>query len=108
MVQREILNIIQEFAKLVKHSGVIVDEIYLFGSHALGKATPDSDIDIAVISSGFGKNRYEEGKRLRQLAWRVDPRIEPVPIEKSKFVENDWVPLVYEIKKNGLSIEIAA
>jgi predicted nucleotidyltransferase len=37
-----------------------VSKVIIFGSHAKGKANPDSDIDIAVISSQFGKNNFKE------------------------------------------------
>mgnify|MGYP005608611547 CR=1 FL=1 len=40
----------------------------------------DSDIDVAIISPDFGRNRFEEKKLLMQAARRIDPRIEPVPI----------------------------
>lgn len=34
--------------------------VYLFGSHAAGKATPLSDIDICVIAPGIGEKEKTE------------------------------------------------
>jgi len=36
----------------------------------------------------------------------VDPRIEPVPVSLQSWKEDMWVPLFYEIKKNGVEIKI--
>ena len=44
-----------------------------------GRNHAGSDLDIAVVSPDFGKDRFEEGKLLRRIAWRIDPRIEPIP-----------------------------
>jgi predicted nucleotidyltransferase len=43
---------------------------------------PDSDIDVAVISKDFGKDRVEEGMTLFRIAGKIDPRLEPVPFSK--------------------------
>ena len=40
----------------------------LYGSYAKGKAHPDSDIDVAVVSKHFGKDKVEEGIMLFELA----------------------------------------
>jgi len=108
MVQEKIINIVSQYIAVIKSEGIVVDEVYVYGSYATGKSGSDSDIDVAIISSAFGKDRYEEGKRLRQLAWRIDPRIEPLPISTQSFLENDWVPIIHEIKTKGIAIKIAA
>ncbi|HEX9975403.1 MAG TPA: nucleotidyltransferase domain-containing protein, partial [bacterium] len=43
-----------------------IAKIILYGSQISGIAHKDSDIDIAVISPDFGKDRFEEGARLFQ------------------------------------------
>lgn len=102
MVSREIIKIVSDFTKAINQDGIKIGYIYIYGSYASGLATKDSDIDVAVVSPDFGKDRYEEGKRLRQIAWRIDPRIEPIPISQRSFLEDDWIPLIYEIKTKGL------
>jgi hypothetical protein len=41
---------------------------------------------------------------LMQLAWRIDPRLHPVPFSSESFDKDTWVPLVHEIQKNGIVI----
>ncbi len=108
MASQEIVDIVSTFVKALRKKGIQIDQVFIYGSYAAGTAKKDSDIDIAVISPDFGKDRYEEGKLLRQVAWRVDPRIEPVPISKTSFLEYDWVPLIHEIKTKGIPVKIAA
>lgn len=107
MVTEEILNIIQAYVTVLRDRGVTVDKVILFGSQAAGTANPVSDIDLAVVSPGFGNNRYEEGKLLLQLAWRIDRRLQPIPLAFGALEEQDWVPLYHEIRTNGLEVQVA-
>jgi hypothetical protein len=45
---------------------------------------------------------------LRRIAGKVDPRLEPVPIAFEAFERDTWLPLIYEIKVNGLELEVAS
>jgi predicted nucleotidyltransferase len=108
MVSKEIVNIATRFTKALKKGGIIVERVFLYGSYAYGKPRKVSDIDIAIISPDFGKDPYEEGKLLRQLAWRIDTRLEPVPISSESFLNDEWIPLIHEIKTRGIPVEIAA
>lgn len=108
MVLAEVIEIVSEFVKALKSRGIRVERAFVYGSYAQGRPRKESDIDVAIVSPDFGKDRYEEGKLLRQIAWRIDSRLEPVPISKESFLKNDWIPLNYEIKTKGISIKIAA
>ena len=66
----------------------------------------DSDIDLAIVSSNFGKDRFEGGKLLLKLAWRVDSRIQPLPFSLDAIEKSNWIPLIHEIKKNGVEITV--
>ena len=45
-----------------------LDRVILFGSHAQGRARPDSDVDIAIVSNGFnGKNIFQRARMMRGL-----------------------------------------
>ena len=78
----------------------------LYGSYATGKHHKYSDIDVAVISRDFGKDRIKEGMKLFEIAAKVDPRIESVPISLNSYQMDTWVPLVYEIRKNGIEVSL--
>lgn len=107
MVAPKIVVIISNFVNALKEKGIRVEQVYLYGSYAYGEPKHESDIDIAVVSPDFGKDRYEEGKLLRQIAWRINSRIEPIPISKESFLNDDWIPLVYEIKARGVPVKVA-
>lgn len=64
------------------------DKIVLFGSHAKGQATLDSDIDLLVVGD-FGDSRYLRDRELRQLMWQSPVRVDlhsatPTEIEEQQ------------------------
>lgn len=107
MVNPEIRNIVTRFVEAVIKKGIHVERVVLYGSYASGKIHAGSDIDLAIISPDFGKDRFEEGKMLLQTAWRIDPRIEPVPISLESYNNDTWVPLIYEIRQHGVELKVA-
>lgn len=52
-MDKEIHCIIDEYKKKLEAMGVRVKKIILYGSHALGKAREDSDIDLLILSDDF-------------------------------------------------------
>ena len=107
MVDPEIRDIILRFVKALTKNGIRVEKAVLYGSWASGKVHSGSDLDLAIISPDFGKDRFEEGKKLLQIAWRVDPRIEPVPISSESYENDTWIPLIYEIRQKGIEVQLA-
>jgi uncharacterized protein len=79
-----------------------VTAAYLYGSQAKGMASEWSDIDIAIISSDFSDDLFEERVALMRIAARIDDRIEPHPFLASAFNIDD--PLSYEIQQHGIRI----
>jgi predicted nucleotidyltransferase len=106
MVDREIKNIILQFVNVLTTKGIHVEKAILYGSHTSGNIYSGSDLDIAIVSPDFGKDRYEERKMLLQIAWRVDPRIEPIPIASESYKNDTWIPLIYEIRQKGIELQI--
>lgn len=107
MVEREIIEKIRVFVKEVKRNRIKVNKVILYGSRISGKAHTDSDIDVAIISPDFGKNSYKEGAKLFEIASLIDPRIEPVAISAESFKNDTWIPLIYEIRENGMELKAA-
>src|SRR4030043_1738877 len=101
MVKDQAIKVIRKFVNALKQEGISVDRVILFGSYAKGKIRPDSDIDVAVVSKQFGRDRVEEGMNLFRIAGKIDSRIEPVPISSESYEKDTWIPLIYEIKKKG-------
>ncbi len=106
MVDPKVRDIILRFIEALNKKGIHVERALLFGSYASGNARAGSDLDVAIVSPDFGKDRFEEGKMLFQVAWRIDPRIEPIPISSKSFENDTWVPLIYEIRQKGIEVEL--
>jgi uncharacterized protein len=106
MVEQEILVKLRAFQVALEREGIHVEKIVLYGSRAAGTCHQDSDIDVAVISPDFGKDRFEEGVKLLQIAYKIDPRLEPVPISAESYKNDTWVPLVYEIREKGIAVHL--
>ena len=96
-LEKIVQNFLEEIQKLYR-----VDSAYLFGSYAKGTSNQWSDIDLAIISSDFSEDLYEERLFLMRLAAEIDDRIEPKPFRPETFTAIE--PLVDEIKKNGLKL----
>jgi len=99
------LGKIDKFTQMVEQRGIRISKVILFGSHAKGKANPDSDIDIAVVSTHFGQDITEEMMMLRKIALKVDSHIEPVPL-CPEDLEDNFSTLAQEIKRYGIDIAI--
>ena len=100
------VRIVRKFIKALKQEGIPVDRVILYGSYAKGKTRPGSDIDVAVISKNFGKDRVEEGMTLFRIAGKIDPRLEPIPISSDSYEKDTWVPIIYEIKEKGIELQL--
>ena len=107
MVEEKIKKIIHQFINVLTNKGIRIDQVILYGSYASGNMKTYSDIDLAIISPDFGNDKYEESKLLLQTAWRVDPRLQPVPISSESFKKNTWIPLIHQIKASGIEIKAA-
>jgi len=106
MVKKEVIKKIREFAYLLENREKMkIDKVILYGSCLTGNIREDSDIDVAVISSQFGKDRMEEGAKLFEIAGEIDPKIEPIPISTKSWREDTWIPLIYEVKSKGMEIK---
>lgn len=99
----EVLKVIKKFRESIK--GMIhADRIFLFGSYATGHARDYSDIDVAVVSSDItGENYFELKNKIFKKAMELDSHLEPVCFSNEEF-DNDWLPIVPEIKHNGIEI----
>ena len=104
MDKEQALEIIEKFVKRLRQEGISVDRAILYGSYAAERAQRDSDIDVAIVSRNFGKDRVEEGMTLYRIAGKVDTRLEPVAISVEAYENDTWLPLIYEIRTKGLEL----
>lgn len=104
MVDTEVREMINKLVEKLRANGIKVEKTFLYGSYASGRSHDQSDVDLAIVSSDFGKDRFEEGKFLLKIAWQIDPRLSPIPISSEAFDKDTWVPLIHEIKQKGVEI----
>jgi predicted nucleotidyltransferase len=99
MDKGEIINIVKEYVDNI--STIIKPEkVYLYGSHSVGNANKDSDIDVAFVCNDF-KGDYM--KTLGDLYFKtidIDTRIEPVIVSR----RNDPSGFIQDIEKTGIEI----
>lgn len=105
-IDKHIEKEIKDFVIVLKKNNIYFEKMILFGSYAKGKARKYSDIDLAVISSQFGKDERKELMLLSKLSWRISDRIEAIPISP-KFMQSKYHPLIGEIKKYGKTVYVS-
>ncbi len=106
MVEKSILKPIMRLVEALAKKNIKAEKVILYGSYAEGRNTKYSDIDVAIVSNDFGKDRVEEKMSLFGLGSRIDPRLEPIPLTPRALQEDTWVPLIYEIKTKGIELAI--
>ncbi len=103
MDQDAVLKTVRQFKKALESINIRVEQLILFGSHAVGTAREDSDIDVVVISPSFSDKSYWE---------RIDILTEAIyevfaPIEASAFTPEEWKAeksLIVDYAKNGVFV----
>jgi len=108
MAQKTILKpsvstLVKAYGKDLTARGIYWDKLIVFGSHARGKASEWSDIDVCVISSRFSTDRFDNQRLLMHNRSREFLLIEPHPFQPGELIEK-WDPLAAEIRTNGIEI----
>lgn len=81
MVKRTVLKAIDHLRECLEREGLNISNIILFGSHAQGTATKDSDVDIIILSNDFrGQNIFDRVKILAAPRWE-NVRKHPMPMD---------------------------
>ena len=89
----EISLLLRQYAAVLKQT-MQVDAIYLFGSYAKGEASPDSDIDVLVLSPDFADDVLENQMQLMRARRKIDLRIESHPIKTDLLQESALFEMV--------------
>jgi predicted nucleotidyltransferase len=97
-IKKAIKNYVEE----LRHHGIPVAEVILFGSCVRGGNKEESDIDVAIVSDAFSGDRFEDRRRIVPLRRGIDNRIEPIPLTPEAFAAGG--NLVDEIKRTGIKI----
>lgn len=72
MAKRQIVKIIDFLANELRKNGLAFSKIILFGSQAKGKATGESDIDVAIVSEDFrNKDIFQRTRLIKDAGART-------------------------------------
>ena len=76
---------IRKYLRALQESGVHIQQVFLYGSHAKNRAHRDSDIDIIVVSENFNGKELLERLRILGRARRNMPE----PVEAYGFTPEE-------------------
>ena len=107
MVDVEVLKVVRIYLAAVRGAGIGADRAVVFGSHARGDATAESDIDLVVIAPEFDGLR---DRARTTILWRLrastDARIEPVGVGVRQWLEDDGNPLIAVARREGQEVTL--
>ena len=87
-------------------SWISVSRAFLYGSYARNEASPDSDIDILIVSPVFDDQNDLLKIKVWRLTEKVNNKIEPYIIGLRKFTTDDVSPLLQVVKREGIEIPV--
>ncbi len=64
MAKRQIEKVVDFLANELRKNGIAISKIILFGSQAKGRASAESDIDVATVSEDFRRKDIFQRTRL--------------------------------------------
>ena len=99
---KDIKQIITEYALQLRNAGIPVEKIILFGSYARNMAKENSDIDLAVVLKEIEEDRFTTRLKLMKYCRNFDDVIEPHPFSNEDF--NMQNPFAAEIMKDGITL----
>lgn len=107
MAKRAILNqplnaLLEDYRRALVEAGIPVERLILFGSRAKGYAKEWSDIDLCVVSKAFGRDPFAEMVKLKKIAARIEPLIEPHAFHPNDL--NPLDPLASEVLTHGKTV----
>ena len=99
LTREEALALVRRYKEVISPRFAVVPKVMMFGSYSKGYATPDSDIDVAVIVPTYGDHKYEMSKGLWRDVDKVSFLIEPV-----LMAEDRKSPLYDDVMRTGVPV----
>ena len=97
--QREALDIVREYKRIITPRFRTEPRVMLFGSYSKGCPRPDSDLDVAVIVPSFDGDWLEQSTDISLDAIRLNVLIEPVLMQ-----EGEPSPLYHDVMRSGIAV----
>ncbi len=107
-MDKKIAETLKEVKIALEAAGIKVSRIVVFGSHATGKATQGSDIDVAIISEDFKDMNLLERLETIGLAFAKAKIMDPV--EAIGYTEEEFTSkgegtfIGDEVKSKGIEV----
>lgn len=105
MIDEIIKKQLEQYARSLRQQNIPVQKMFLYGSWARGKQNQWSDIDVAVVSKQFGKDRIDEMVTLRMAALPINPAISPFPM-RLEDLEDRFGTVANAVKKDGREVVV--
>ena len=99
-----VIEAVKKYIRELERNNIPIQEAIVFGSYAKGDPKEESDIDIALVSTAFTGDRFEDRRKIVPFRRKIDNRIEPIPFRPEDFEQGG--NLVDESKKTGKAINI--
>ena len=100
LTRDEALDIVRLYKRVVTPRYQTEPKVYMYGSYAKGHATPDSDIDVAVIvPTGVIVDKWHQWADICGDVRKVNTLIEPVLME-----DEEDSPLYREVMRTGVAV----
>ncbi len=105
MVNESIINVVRQYLQTLVEQGIPIHQGVIFGSQVSGNTHTWSDIDLLVISPKFDSERKREDiDSLWRIAARTDSRIEPIPVGRHQFEEDDSSAIIEIARQEGQTV----
>jgi predicted nucleotidyltransferase len=86
MQQLSLKPLARRLVQCLERAGIVVEALYLFGSHARDEATEDSDIDILLVSPSFvGKPFWTRCMRTGEALSDIAEPVQLYPVTLDEF-----------------------
>jgi len=105
MAKSEVIELLKQYCLLLNISGIPVEKAFLYGSYSRGDATPDSDIDIMLVSQMFDADNADANIKAWSYTRKIDTRIEPYTVGLQQFLNDEVSPLLQIVKQEGIEIK---
>ncbi len=99
LTRDEALELVRRYKRVISPRFEVEPRVMMFGSYSKGYATPDSDIDVAVIVPTYGDRKFEISKLLWRDVDKVSLLIEPV-----LMADDRQSPLYHDVMRTGVAV----
>ena len=104
-IPSEIVETVNKYIKIIKRD-VNIEKVILYGSYAKGNYDENSDIDLALILSGYIENDFiNMGTFLLDKTFVLKVDLQPLPFSVDEY--NDPKGIMEEIINTGIELNIA-